>query len=106
MDFTYLVYFYLKHNGSEKCGKYLMNLISAYKILLYDKMKHGNITELKEKLTDAEQQKLESLFENYCRLTHFAEAMLENNIRFFAETEKDFELKRLLGREYIRNFLK
>lgn len=106
MDFTYLVYFYLKHNGSEKCGKYLMNLISAYKILLYDKMKHGNITELKEKLTDSEQQRFKSLFENYGRLTHFAEAMLENNIRFFAETEKAFELKRLMGRDYIQKLLK
>lgn len=106
MDFTCLVYFYLKHKGNEQCGRYLMNLINVYKILLYDKMKYGNLAELKEKLNSAEQQKLESLFENYGRLTHFAEAMLENNIRFFAETEKDFELKRLLGRDYIRKLLR
>lgn len=105
MDFTNLAYYYLKHKGDEQCGTLIMNLISAYKILLYDKMKHGNIAELKEKLNDTEQQKLESLFENYGRLTHFAEAMLENNLRFFAETEKDFELKRLLGRDYIRKLL-
>lgn len=105
MDFTCLVYFYLKHKGREQCGRYLMNLINVYKILLYDKMKYGNLAELKEKLNNAEQQKLESLFENYGRLTHFAEAMLENNIRFFAETEKDFELKRLLGKDYIRKLL-
>lgn len=105
MDFTNLAYFYLKHKGKEQCGTLIMNMISAYKILLYDKMKYGNISELKAKLSEAEQQKLESLFENYGRLTHFAEAMLENNIRFFAETEKDFELKRLLGRNYIQNFL-
>ncbi|MGN1433019.1 MAG: hypothetical protein ACI4XI_04875 [Ruminococcus sp.] len=105
MDFTNLAYFYLKHKGNEKCGNLIMNLISAYKILLYDKMKHGNIAELKEKLNDSEQQKLESLFVNYGRLTHFAEAMLENNIRFFAEIEKDFELKRLLGRDYIQKLL-
>lgn len=105
IDFTFLVYFYLKRNGSEQCGKYLKNLISTYRILLYDKMKYGNIAELKEKLNDSEQKKLKSLFQNYGRLTYFAEAMLENNIRFFAETEKAFELKRLLGRDYINKFL-
>lgn len=106
MDFTCLIYFYLKHKGNEQCGNLIMNLINAYKILLYDKMKYGNLAELKEKLNSSEQQKLESLFENYGRLTHFAEAMLENNIRFFAEIEKDFELKRLLGKDYIRKLLK
>ena len=105
MDFTMLAYFYLKNKGNEQCGRFVMNLISAYKILLYDKMKYGNIAELKEKLDESEQQKLDSLFENYSRLTRFAEAMLENNHRFFAEIEKDFELKRLFGREYIHNFL-
>ena len=105
MDFTFLVYFYLKHKGSEQCGKYLKNLISAYRVLLYDKMKYGNIAELKEKLNNSEQKKLKSLFENYGRLTYFAEAMLENNIRFFAETEKAFELQRLLSRDYIKKFL-
>lgn len=104
MDFTLLVHFYLKHNGIEQCGKYLKNLIGAYRILLYDKMKYGNIAELKEKLNDSEQKKLKSLFENYGRLTYFAEAMLENNVRFFAETEKAFELNRLIGRDYIKNF--
>lgn len=106
MDFTFLAYYYLKHNGNEQCGNLIMNLISAYKILLYDKMKYGNLSELKEKLSNLEQKKLESLFENYGRLTHFAEAMLENNLRFFAETEKTFEMNRLLGREYIKNFLR
>ena len=105
IDFTFLVYFYLKHKDSEQCGKYLKNLIGSYRILLYDKMKYGNIAELKEKLNVSEQKKLESLFENYGKLTYFAEAMLENNIRFFAETEKAFELKRLLGRDYIKKFL-
>lgn len=105
MDFTLLAYFYLKNKGNEQCGRFVMNLISAYKILLYDKMKYGNIAELKEKLDESEQQKLDSLFENYSRLTRFAEAMLENNHRFFAEIVKDFELKRLFGREYIHNFL-
>ena len=104
MDFTLLVYFYLKHNGIEQCGKYLKNLIGVCRILLYDKMKYGNIAELKEKLNDSEQKKLKSLFENYGRLTYFAEAMLENNVRFFAETEKAFELNRLIGRDYIKNF--
>ena len=104
IDFTLLVYFYLKHNGIEQCGKYLKNLIGVYRILLYDKMKYGNIAELKEKLNDSEQKKLKSLFENYGRLTYFAEAMLENNVRFFAETEKAFELNRLIGRDYIKNF--
>ena len=96
--------FYLKHNGIEQCGKYLKNLIGVYRILLYDKMKYGNIAELKEKLNDSEQKKLKSLFKNYGRLTYFAEAMLENNVRFFAETEKAFELNRLIGRDYIKNF--
>lgn len=105
MDFTLLVYFHLRRNGIEQCGKYLKNLIGVYRILLYDKMKYGNIAELKEKFSDSEQQKLENLFENYGKLTYFAEAMLENNIRFFAETEKAFELKRLLGRDYIKKFL-
>lgn len=106
MDFTLLVYYYLNHNGVEKCGKYLMNLINAYKILLYDKMKYGNITELRKKFSASELDKLESLFENYRKLTHFAEALLENNVRFFAELHKNFELKKLLGKNYIHNFLK
>lgn len=105
MDFTYLTYFYLKYKGSEQCGTFLMSLISVYKIMLYDKMKYGNLSELREKLSDAEQKKLEKLFENYAKLTHFAEAMLENNLSFFAQTDKVYEIKKLLGRDYIQKFL-
>lgn len=105
MDFTYLAYFYLKYNGKEECGNLIKNLINAYKILLYDKMKYGNFAELEEKLNDSQQKKFESLFENYCKLTQFAESMLNNNISFFAETEKAFETKRILGEEFIKNFL-
>ena len=105
MDLTYLVYYYLKHQSYDECSNLVMNLIGAYKILLYDKIKQGNLSELKEKLSDFEQQKFENLFENYGKLTHFAEALLENNIRFFAQADNIYELKKLNGRKYIQNFL-
>lgn len=105
LDFTYLAYSYLIKNKSEKCKIFIMELINAYKILLYDRMKYGNLAELEEKLTDDEEKKLDLMFENYSKVTRFAEALFECNRTYFAELDKLYSTRVLEGRNYIKEFL-
>lgn len=105
IDFVNLCYYYMVENGIEKCRDFTLELIGGYRMLLYDKMKNGNISELSHILSECDRKCFDRMFINYSKITQFAEALIERNESYFSFLDKSFGKNLEKGRTYINAIL-
>lgn len=105
IDFVDICYYYLKESGFEKCEKFLMDLVSRYRTVLYDKMKYDNMSGSNDNFSKDEHRKFDKMFINYSSISTFLESLLAHNDSYFMAVAEKFRNSKLESKKIIEELI-
>lgn len=102
IDFVDICYCYLKEKGCDKCEEFLMNLISGYRTVLYDRMKYDNMS---DNLPEDKRRKFDKMFINYSTVSKFLESLLAHNDSYFMAVGEKFRNSKLEAKKIVEDII-